>query len=91
MLSSLFSVYILDAQAVYDEEGGFAHGNVDNHTTTKSHHLAPILLSFLAQDNASDVCGKLFSAIDVRHNDIMQCKQDGALHKYGLWHNLGHP
>ena len=89
MLSSLFSAYIADAQAVHDEEGVFAHGYVDNHITTKSHHFAPILSLFLALHNASDVYGKLFSAIDVRHNHMMECKQDNALHKYALWHNLG--
>ena len=91
MLSSLFSVYIADVQAVYDEEGVFAHGNVDNHRTRKSHHFATILALFLAQGNTSDICGQLFSAIDVRHNHMIECKQDGTLHKYRLWHNLGDP
>ena len=90
MLSSFFSVFIADPQAEHDEEGVFAHGNIDNHTTRKSHHFATIVSLFMAQGNTSDICGKLFAAIDVRHDHMMECKHHHVLQKYGLWHNLGH-
>ena len=64
MLSSFFSVFIADPQAEHDEEGVFAHGNIDNHTTRKSHYFATIVLLFMAQGNTSDICGKLFAAIN---------------------------
>ena len=56
----------------------------------KIHYFATIVALFLAQGNTSDVCGKLFASIDVRHHHMMECKQDGALDKYALMHNLGH-